>query len=208
MNARLYDPVLGRMLSPDNYVGGGTQGLNRYSYANNNPLKFTDPDGNFPFLAVAAFLFLTDVGYDIQKAVSPVAVKLDIGSGTHSTKIGIDISIGVPQLSLLSYRYEVGASYNFDRVGGYGAGLQTRNGGEWGVFGAIKYGGTRYRDYDSDGNLQADQVVHTATVGLALLDNFDHLGKFDQVFLLNLHPTINCSNLHFFCFFLTVVATE
>ena len=50
MNARLYDPALGRMLSPDNYVGsGGSQGFNRYSYAGNNPLKFVDPDGNFFF---------------------------------------------------------------------------------------------------------------------------------------------------------------
>jgi RHS repeat-associated protein len=50
MNARLYDPILGRMLSPDNFTGSGTQGFNRYSYANNNPLKFTDPSGDFPVL--------------------------------------------------------------------------------------------------------------------------------------------------------------
>ncbi|MEZ4772743.1 MAG: FG-GAP-like repeat-containing protein [Bacteroidia bacterium] len=47
MNGRLYDPVLGRMLSPDNYVQAafGSQGYNRYSYAVNNPLRFTDPSG-------------------------------------------------------------------------------------------------------------------------------------------------------------------
>jgi RHS repeat-associated protein len=54
MNARLYDPVLGRMLSADNFVGSGTQGLNRYSYANNNPLKFTDPSGNNPLIVAMA----------------------------------------------------------------------------------------------------------------------------------------------------------
>jgi RHS repeat-associated protein len=55
MNGRLYDPVLGRMLSPDNYVQAPdfTQNFNRYSYAWNNPLAFTDPDGDF---VVAAFL--------------------------------------------------------------------------------------------------------------------------------------------------------
>jgi RHS repeat-associated protein len=54
MNARLYDPVLGRMLSPDNYIQASelTQNYNRYSYALNNPLKFTDPDGNFIFLPI------------------------------------------------------------------------------------------------------------------------------------------------------------
>ncbi len=49
MNGRLYDPVLGRMLSPDNYMQDPTnpQNYNRYSYCNNNPLKYTDPDGEF-----------------------------------------------------------------------------------------------------------------------------------------------------------------
>ena len=46
MNGRMYDPIIGRFLSPDPYVQGvGTQGFNRYSYARNNPLKFTDPTG-------------------------------------------------------------------------------------------------------------------------------------------------------------------
>ena len=47
MNGRLYDPVLGRMLSPDNFIQtpGFTQNFNRYSYVLNNPLKYTDPSG-------------------------------------------------------------------------------------------------------------------------------------------------------------------
>ena len=49
MNARLYDPALGRFLSPDPYVQSPemTQNFNRYSYALNNPLKYTDPNGEF-----------------------------------------------------------------------------------------------------------------------------------------------------------------
>lgn len=52
MNSRIYDPVLARMHSPDNVVStpGSTQGYNRYSYVHNNPLKYTDPDGNVPIL--------------------------------------------------------------------------------------------------------------------------------------------------------------
>jgi RHS repeat-associated protein len=48
MNGRIYDPKLGRFLSPDPYGGataGNTQNLNRYSYVLNNPLKYTDPSG-------------------------------------------------------------------------------------------------------------------------------------------------------------------
>jgi RHS repeat-associated protein len=45
--ARYYDPVIGRFISPDK-VGiklGNPQTLNRYSYVLNNPLRYTDPDG-------------------------------------------------------------------------------------------------------------------------------------------------------------------
>jgi RHS repeat-associated protein len=52
MNGRLYDPILGRMLSPDNYTHEGSQGYNRYSYAMNNPLKYTDPDGQNPVVGM------------------------------------------------------------------------------------------------------------------------------------------------------------
>jgi RHS repeat-associated protein len=49
MNARLYDPLLGKMLSPDTYVqeNDNTQSFNRYAYSLNNPLKYKDPSGNF-----------------------------------------------------------------------------------------------------------------------------------------------------------------
>ena len=57
LNARMYDPVLGRMLGPDDYISNPTnsQNYNRYSYALNNPLKYTDPDGNNPVLVFLAF---------------------------------------------------------------------------------------------------------------------------------------------------------
>ena len=49
MNARLYDPALGRFLSPDPYVQmpDFTQNFNRYSYALNNPLVYVDESGEF-----------------------------------------------------------------------------------------------------------------------------------------------------------------
>ena len=47
MNGRLYDPILGRMLSPDMVIQDeqNSQAYNRYSYCFNNPLRYTDPSG-------------------------------------------------------------------------------------------------------------------------------------------------------------------
>jgi len=47
MNGRVYDPWLGRFLSPDPFVQspGNSQSYNRYSYCLNNPLKYIDPSG-------------------------------------------------------------------------------------------------------------------------------------------------------------------
>ncbi|RXR17339.1 hypothetical protein EQG63_11155 [Flavobacterium amnicola] len=54
MNGRLYDPMLHRFLQPDNYIQDphNTQNYNRYGYAFNNPLKYTDPSGEEFFTAI------------------------------------------------------------------------------------------------------------------------------------------------------------
>jgi len=69
LNARLYDPTLGRFLAMDPYVTmpDYTQGYNRYSYAMNNPLRYTDPSGENPFLLVGLF-FLAKWYYDGYQA--------------------------------------------------------------------------------------------------------------------------------------------
>ena len=55
VNARLYDPVLGRFLSPDPVIQipEFTQSYNGYSYALNNPMSYTDPNGESFILAAA-----------------------------------------------------------------------------------------------------------------------------------------------------------
>jgi RHS repeat-associated protein len=73
MNGRMYDPVQGRMLSPDNYVSTpfGTQGYNRYAYAMNNPLSFTDPSGDVVWfvpiiIGAAVGAFMGGIQADMQ----------------------------------------------------------------------------------------------------------------------------------------------
>ena len=63
MNARLYDPVLGRFFSPDPQVQNpfSTHGFNRYSYCGNNPVMYLDEDGEFA-LWLAMLIGATVVG--------------------------------------------------------------------------------------------------------------------------------------------------
>lgn len=58
MNARLYDPALGRFLSPDPFVQAPdfSQSFNRYSYCLNNPLIYTDPDGEWIHIVIGAIV--------------------------------------------------------------------------------------------------------------------------------------------------------
>lgn len=73
MNARLYDPVLGRFFSPDPQVQNpySTQGFNRYSYCGNNPVMCIDEDGEFGILAAiligAAIVGSINVGIHIEQ---------------------------------------------------------------------------------------------------------------------------------------------
>jgi RHS repeat-associated protein len=52
--ARVYDPVIGRMISADSVVPdpANLQALNRYSYVFNDPVHYADPSGNTPQLQV------------------------------------------------------------------------------------------------------------------------------------------------------------
>ncbi|MCK5768584.1 MAG: RHS repeat-associated core domain-containing protein [Candidatus Atribacteria bacterium] len=46
--ARLYDPNIGRFITPDSIIPDpyDPQSLNRYSYCRNNPLIYVDPSGH------------------------------------------------------------------------------------------------------------------------------------------------------------------
>ncbi|MDR1227246.1 MAG: FG-GAP-like repeat-containing protein [Prevotellaceae bacterium] len=148
MNARLYDPLLGRFLSPDPYVAdaGYLQDFNRYSYARNNPLIYTDPTGENPLLIALGvyFLFFTDAGYQVQKYISPVAIHIDVQVGTHQKGIGFDVGVGVPKLFPYAPWAEYGKTYFWQNYGGY-QGWETRKGTETTYFGLYTEGKTEYK---------------------------------------------------------------
>ncbi|MCR5455370.1 MAG: RHS repeat-associated core domain-containing protein [Bacteroidales bacterium] len=71
MGGRVYDPILGRFLSPDPYVQApeNSQNFNRFSYCLNNPLKYTDPTGEFVWLPFAIGGIIGGIqGYMIGKS--------------------------------------------------------------------------------------------------------------------------------------------
>jgi len=103
MNAREYDPVIGRFLSADTIVGAGFgQGLNRYSYVRNNPLSYTDPTGMFSlknFVEVVSFqsgvgvlIYANDHKDDIARAATKI-----LGQAGRNKYLG-----GLVQLWLLT----------------------------------------------------------------------------------------------------------
>lgn len=51
LNARYYDPLIGRFMAVDpvRFQEGNVQSFNRYAYANNNPYRYIDPDGRNAF---------------------------------------------------------------------------------------------------------------------------------------------------------------
>ena len=88
MNGRVYDPALGRFLSPDPFVQDpvNSQSFNRYSYCLNNPLIYTDPDGEI-------FWILPNIGWSKEGGLS----------------LGVSVVVGIPGL----WSAQAGVGYNF-----------------------------------------------------------------------------------------------
>ena len=96
MNGRLYDPLTGQFLNVDNNVQSPdfTQNFNRYAYCLNNPLKYTDPSGEFIWI-------IPNIGWSKEGGLS----------------IGVTVSFGIP--GLLSYQVGGGYSFGSKEVYGY-----------------------------------------------------------------------------------------
>jgi RHS repeat-associated protein len=112
-NARYYDPMIGRFISPDTVIQrmNNPQCLNRYSYVQNNPLKYTDPSGHIvdiygssnPIWMFGMFItsankstqkqvFKVLEGYKIMKSVAPEIAKA-LESSKKVTRFILDSSL-------------------------------------------------------------------------------------------------------------------
>ena len=90
LNARYYDPNVGRFLSPDVILGanGGLQGYNLFAYCNNNPVMFADPSGRSIILTGLAAKAATALGV----LVTPIITK-GIADGLKATADLLDSGI-------------------------------------------------------------------------------------------------------------------
>lgn len=137
MNARLYDPVLGRFLSPDPNIQcpDWSQNYNRYTYVMNNPLRYIDENGEFFWLAVGVAAVVTGainvathwkeikssgggwknvlkgVGYFLNGAVA----------GGVGTAIGIGTAVGFGSMLTASAAGVANATVGFYQGAIYGA---------------------------------------------------------------------------------------
>lgn len=88
MQARYYDPVIGRFYSNDPIGMTDIHTFNRYAYANNNPYKYTDPDGKAVVAGAA-------IGCAVTGPACPAgaAVGATIGAVVDLVTIAVGVAI-------------------------------------------------------------------------------------------------------------------
>ena len=106
MQQRYYDPLLARFLSVDPVaadVGSGGN-FNRYGYANNNPVRFTDPDGRCPD-GMCGQMLSAHVKWRMAHPNAPAdgLEKIDIGGTVAMAGVTAAVAAG-PELVAAGFR--------------------------------------------------------------------------------------------------------
>ena len=103
-NARLYSPYLGRFVSPDPLLNseGGPLLYNPYVYANNNPFKYIDRNGEFiifPVLSLLQYFLGNDaavIGCSVVATALSIGVGVYVGSVVTAGVGALGVSVGSP----------------------------------------------------------------------------------------------------------------
>jgi len=98
MNGRMYDPLIGRFISPDEYVQipEFSQSYNRYSYVLNNPLTFKDESGEAAGLFVLIYQAIVQATTRVAIRQAPKVIKaLDkVDSAVEKAQLVHDAATG------------------------------------------------------------------------------------------------------------------
>ena len=94
-SARHYDAKIGRFTTPDpiTFTPKNLVSFNRYTYGNNNPYKYVDPDGKFPLFAlIFAGMSVAGTSYDAYTAYQSSG--LTGASKSIAKDIGLTMAFG------------------------------------------------------------------------------------------------------------------
>ncbi len=121
MNGRIYDPVISSFLSVDNYVQAPdfSQSFNRYAYCLNNPLRYTDPDGEWVQYVIGGLLGAWN-GYSIGRAAGLEGWNL-VWSTVSGAAVGV-VTCGVGNYVTSAVGVGAGGAVG-GAAGGFGYGL-------------------------------------------------------------------------------------
>ncbi len=130
-NSRWYDPTVGRFIQADTIVPGGVQGLDRYAYVFNNPLRYIDPSG---YMACSdMYDFCGQMLFDGKITVSILRRSLHMygislfgnwdlqhaqavyfGAGMVGERLALERGLGESSTSAYKARYQNGVNLRWD----------------------------------------------------------------------------------------------
>ena len=153
MNGRLYDPQNARMLSPDPILQDptNTQNHNKYSYALNNPLKYTDPSGNWVpgipivYAGLALFVIGDILDHQLNRFPGGEYENETVGQGfVNGAKHGLYAYEQV--MSMTQYKVAEGKSGDFSYSLNVGFSFGSSG------LGIMSFGSVTYRHHFDNGN--------------------------------------------------------
>ncbi len=141
-NARLYNPSLGRFISPDTIVPGPSnpQAFNRYSYVLNNPLNFADPSGYWRISVSFHYFVGGDLSYDSNNNHFRGGAGVGMGGGVSVGNNNWDV--GASNEWYVDYGYDNKLKSDYVTAK-YGQGVQA-----FGSTYGVGASGTYYTRYD------------------------------------------------------------
>ncbi|WP_223598281.1 RHS repeat-associated core domain-containing protein [Chryseobacterium sp. GVT01B] len=137
MNARIYDPIMRRFLSPDTIIQDpfNTQSYNKFGYVTNNPLLYTDPSGNIGLGAVLIIaVVVSAVTHAVINTINGVPYWYGMGQAITTGLASGIISFGIGSVatSIFSQTLTVGKA-------AFQAGMHALSGGAMSEIGGGKF---------------------------------------------------------------------